>query len=369
MAPLCGLLAATASLGFAAVAHFLALQSPAAACAEWPWQRYGSAAHRAAHQGHAEALRALLAAVPVAALATSDGYVDRNNWRHEDWGVMHSAAEGGSLEAVQVLLEAAPVLVSTATNHEVTPLHAAAEAGHAPVVQALLQAAPEVALMADDDGELPLHRGAGHLEVVQLLLAAAPGTALARTKDGSTALHFAASEGEPASALALLQAAPEAACVADAQGLMPLQCGLHCSDAWLVDEKHLEALRVLVAAAPSPATLAAIAGRGGPAAPLFADFIIAAPPLTAEQWACVPAPCLHLGRALPTALGRSHGQARQLVRRLPPADATRLRSFALVLARLQRRLCVALWRCRAMWLSSCSACVWLTSGRLACRET
>ena len=140
----------------------------------------------------------------------------------------------------------------------------------------------------------------------------------------------------------LLQAAPEGACVADAQGRTPLQRGLAKSDAWFGEANHLEVLRVLVAAAPSPATLAAIAERGGPAGPLFADFIIAAPPLTAEQWACVPAVCSHLGRALPAALAHSHQQACQLVRRLPPADAIRMRTFALALARLQRRLRVAL---------------------------
>ncbi len=78
------------------------------------------------------------------------------------------------------------------------------------------------------------------------------------------------------------------------------------------------------------------------ATPLFADFIAAAPPLTAVHWACMPAPCPGLGRALPTALAQSHEQARQVVQRLPPADATRLRTFALVLVRLQRRLRMAL---------------------------
>ncbi len=105
---------------------------------------------------------------------------------------------------------------------------------------------------------------------------------------------------------------------------------------------HLEALGPLVAAAPSPATLAAIAKRGRPAAPLFADFIMAAPPLTAKQWACVPVCCPRLGRALPAALAHSHEQVRQLVRRLPSADASRLRTFELALACLQCRLRAAL---------------------------
>ncbi|KAL4432879.1 hypothetical protein ABPG77_008205 [Micractinium sp. CCAP 211/92] len=61
-----------------------------------------------------------------------------------------------------------------------------------------------------------------------------------------------------------------------------------------------------------------------------------------EQWARVPAPCPDLGRALPAALAHSHEQARQVVRRLPPEDVTRLHIYARALARLRRRVHVAL---------------------------
>ncbi len=127
----------------------------------------------------------------------------------------------------------------------------------------------------------------------------------------------------------------------DAEGRSPLQRGLEHGGMFGC-KAGMEMLAVLVAATPSHATLAAVAQRGGPVAPLFADFIAAAPPLTAEQWALVPVSCPRLGRALPASLARAHEQARQVVRRLPPADATRLRTFALALARLQRCLRVAL---------------------------
>ncbi len=178
--------------------------------------------------------------------------------------------------------------------------------------------------------------------MVRLLLATAPGTALTRTADGRTALHFAACSRAPAAVQALVQAAPEAAGMADSEGCTPLQLGLEHGAGMYGSAKRLEALGVLVAAAPFPATFAAITQGGTQAAPLFADFIAAAPPLTAEQWVHVPMRCPRLGRALPAALAHSQEQARQVVRRLPPPDAARLRTFALALARLQRRVRVAL---------------------------
>jgi len=61
-------------------------------------------------------------------------------------------------------------------------------------------------------------------------------------------------------------------------------------------------------------------------------------PLTAAQWQQVPAPCPGLGGALPAVLARSEAEAALLVPRLPPADAARLRTFALALHRAQRRM-------------------------------
>ena len=48
-------------------------------------------------------------------------------------------------------------------------------------------------------------------------------------------------------------------------------------------------------------------------------------------------PCPGLGRALPATLACSADQAGRLVRRLPPADVQRLRTFLLCLGLLQRR--------------------------------
>ena len=76
---------------------------------------------------------------------------------------------------------------------------------------------------------------------------------------------------------------------------------------------------------------------------LLPDFIVDRSPLTAAQWDSVwallhPAdPCPGLGRVLPTALACSEFQAWQVVCRLPPADAQRLRTFLLCLGLLQRR--------------------------------
>ena len=54
------------------------------------------------------------------------------------------------------------------------------------------------------------------------------------------------------------------------------------------------------------------------------------------------APCPGIGAVLPAALQRSAAEAALLVTRLPPADAARLRTFALALNRSQRRLGVFL---------------------------
>ncbi len=68
---------------------------------------------------------------------------------------------------------------------------------------------------------------------------------------------------------------------------------------------------------------------------LFVDFLLIPGrlPLDAAHWALVPAPCMGIGSALPTALACSPAQAAQVVRRLPPADAARLRTTALCLGR------------------------------------
>ena len=64
------------------------------------------------------------------------------------------------------------------------------------------------------------------------------------------------------------------------------------------------------------------------------------------MWKLLPAPgppCPGLGRALPAALACSDDQARQVVRRLPPAEAQRLRTFALCVARVQQQQHQPIW--------------------------
>ncbi len=266
MGPLCGLLAAAIFLGCTAVAHFLVLLNPSAAAIGWPCDLDGSLAHSAAKWGNAEALQAVLALAPSAALARSQGD-DNLGPLLGNCSVMHSAAAGGSLEAVQMLLEVAPELAAAVTDRGLTPLHLAAGSGHAAVVQALLRAAPETVLATADDGELPLHKGAGHVEVVQLLLAAEPSAALAHTADSSTALHFAASTGALASVHTLLQPAPEAILVADDSGQLPLHRAATYMKVCQLDvevpvvQLHAEVVQLLLTAAPGTALARTADGR------------------------------------------------------------------------------------------------------------
>ena len=66
---------------------------------------------------------------------------------------------------------------------------------------------------------------------------------------------------------------------------------------------------------------------------LFCSFLLAPGrlPLTVADWALVPLPCPGIERALPAALACGPDQAAQVVQRLPPAVAARLRISALCL--------------------------------------
>ena len=60
-------------------------------------------------------------------------------------------------------------------------------------------------------------------------------------------------------------------------------------------------------------------------------------PLSPQKWGLIPlVPIPGLGRVLPAALAASPTVAREVVRRLPPADFDRLRTAALCMARMQR---------------------------------
>ena len=108
----------------------------------------------------------------------------------------------------------------------------------------------------------------------------------------------------------------------------------------------------LMAAMPADAVLADLCSESTTdvAHQLLPNFIVSHLPLTAAQWALVPViPLPGLGGALPAALASSVDQAHQLVRRLPPADAQCLRTAALCLARLQRRMPVSRRRRQPLW--------------------
>ena len=151
----------------------------------------------------------------------------------------------------------------------------------------------------DATGRTPLHWAAeiGNVPLVQALVAAAPGTATVRPPFswGRTPLHEALVHG------------------------------------------HFAAARCLLVG-----STAELLAECGPAAlPLYAD-LAASRPLTALQWARVPAPCPALAVALPDVLARSPAEARLLVEHLAPGQRQRLRNFALCLVRTQKRARVAL---------------------------
>ena len=130
-------------------------------------------------------------------------------------------------------------------------------------------------------------------------------------------------------AVLLLAAAPEAAAARNTLGWLPLQQAL--------ERQHMDAARCLLAAGPAAEVVNILLRNGQAALPLFADFVVARLPLSEHQWARLPTPCPALGRALPAALAHSASQTRNLVQHLPAADVARLRTFALCLARVQRR--------------------------------
>jgi len=69
--------------------------------------------------------------------------------------------------------------------------------------------------------------------------------------------------------------------------------------------------------------------------PALADLVSRLMPLAPEQWAMVPGPCEGFGRLLPVALAVGDSQVLEVMARLPPADASRLRTLALCLHRTQ----------------------------------
>ena len=213
-----------------------------------------------------------------------------------------------------------------------TPLHLAATKGCTAAVELLLAAAPETATVpAGFRQKLSAHLAAegGHTAVLQQLLLAAPHTAMAVDAQGSTPLHLAAAGGHALAAVLLLAAAPGTATASNSRGRLPLHCWQQA-----IQRQHANTARCL---GPAAEVLQALLRHGQGALPLFADFVVARLPLSAAEWALLPRHCPGLVRALPSALAHSASQASSLVRHLPAADVARLRTFALCLARVQRR--------------------------------
>ena len=167
------------------------------------------------------------------------------------------------------------------------------------------------------------------MAVLQQLLLAAPHTAMAVDAEGSTPLHLAAAGGHALAAVLLLAAAPETARAPNTRGRLPLHCWQQA-----LHRQHANTARCL---GPAAEVLQALLRHGQGALPLFPDFVVARLPLSAVEWDLMPRQCPGLGLALPAALAHSASQASSLVRHLPAADAQRLRTFALCLARVQRR--------------------------------
>ena len=91
----------------------------------------------------------------------------------------------------------------------------------------------------------------------------------------------------------------------------------------------------LLSAGPTPAVLANLASISGAGALVLHDFLLAPGvlPLATTYWALVLSPCPGIERVLPAALACGLDQAAQVVRRLQPAEAARLRTAALCLWR------------------------------------
>lgn len=195
-------------------------------------------------------------------------------------------------------------------DHGWTPMSAAAESGD-PVVLAALLANPASRPACKVQNELdwlPIHIAAndGHPAAVSQLLAAFPESAVWQARTGTGPFH----KGSPL-------------CVA-------LR---YCEDA----HKLAGVARVLIPAMPAGQALTSLMAAGQAGRSLLSDFVAMCIPLSDSLWAQLPWLCPGLGRALPTALAHSPEQARRLMQHLPPADAGRLRLFALCLARAQRR--------------------------------
>eukprot|EP00887_Chlorella_sp_A99_P001694 scaffold8.g1694.t1 len=258
------------------------------------------ALHVAAAHGHAAAVALLLAAGEPGSETTrcKSGFQP-----------VHYASHGGHVAALEALLEAAPGTAAAPTRGGSTPLHLAAAAGRGEAAALLLARAPEAAASTNMPGCAPLHLAAklGHASIIELLLDAAPGIERAVDRAGSSALALATATGHLAAARAVLarSTVPAAELIADLLGAMH-------------DPHASQRTRETVST-------------------LLAD-LVARRALSPADWAVLPTPCPGLARTLPDVLARSPAEAVQLVAHLPDTACGRLRTLALSLARVQRRL-------------------------------
>lgn len=255
---------------------------------------------------------------------------------------LHRAAAASEEDSVRRLLAACPRAAAARDAGGCLPLHLACQHGSSPaVVQLLLAAAPGTATAVNARRQTPLHMACGQrlisARVVHLLLRAAPHAAAAVDASRQTPLHAAAAlvfagSDQSAAMRALLQAAPAAAGMRDRGGRTPLELLL------LATARSAAAQELGV---PSPqAMLRLLQAAKRPSEPGLAALVGPCLPLSAFGWASLPPACL--AAALPAALAHSPDQARLLMAHLPLADAARLRTLALCLARLQRTVAATL---------------------------
>ena len=245
---------------------------------------------------------------------------------------LFAACRAGDVDEARRLLAASLQLATAADEDGITALLWAASRCCAPLIELLLQAGARP-LQQDEEGYTPLAlaaasaKSAADAAAVRLLLEAAPAAALVPDDDGALPLHQAAWGAHPTVVRLLLQAAPEVALRPDNEGQHPINEAVRRL-AWATTveqlSRALEAVRCLLQAGGVPLLLAALTRAPHERTqPLYAD-LAGRLPLTAEQWAQVPAPCAGLLRALPAVLARSEAEAAALVAHLPADEQQRL---------------------------------------------
>ncbi|KXZ41601.1 hypothetical protein GPECTOR_372g153 [Gonium pectorale] len=155
-----------------------------------------------------------------------------------EWTPLHRAAENGHVEAVQALLQAGANTDARDSTNQNSPLYLAAQNGHVEVVKALLQAGADK-YTANKAWWTPLHKAAewGHTEVVQALLEAGADKDVI-DNNRSTPLHLAAEDGHNEAVQALLGAGADTRARDGASGRTPVHLA--------AQNGHVDAMQVLL---------------------------------------------------------------------------------------------------------------------------